>query len=137
MNKISRNDPCPCGSGAKYKKCCIDKILSFPGTDGFIGEELKTPKQLLELVKAEFAKKEVGSIDEMNEQLSVIMNNFNSVANAPFLGLSPSQMHNILYTPFHFHNDVFNFECQDMNKLKEVPLFKHALSFKQNEGRRN
>ncbi len=21
-NKISRNDPCPCGSGRKYKKCC-------------------------------------------------------------------------------------------------------------------
>jgi hypothetical protein len=23
--KISRNDPCPCGSGIKYKKCCINK----------------------------------------------------------------------------------------------------------------
>lgn len=23
-NKIGRNDPCPCGSGIKYKKCCID-----------------------------------------------------------------------------------------------------------------
>jgi SEC-C motif-containing protein len=21
-NKIGRNEPCPCGSGAKYKKCC-------------------------------------------------------------------------------------------------------------------
>ncbi|MBX3343930.1 MAG: SEC-C domain-containing protein [Nitrospira sp.] len=20
--KIGRNDPCPCGSGSKYKKCC-------------------------------------------------------------------------------------------------------------------
>lgn len=25
--KIGRNDPCPCGSGKKYKKCCIDKDL--------------------------------------------------------------------------------------------------------------
>jgi hypothetical protein len=24
--KIGRNDPCPCGSGNKYKKCCIDKL---------------------------------------------------------------------------------------------------------------
>lgn len=24
--KISRNDPCPCGSGKKYKKCCLDKV---------------------------------------------------------------------------------------------------------------
>jgi len=22
--KIGRNDPCPCGSGKKYKKCCLD-----------------------------------------------------------------------------------------------------------------
>lgn len=26
MKKIGRNDPCPCGSGNKYKKCCIDKV---------------------------------------------------------------------------------------------------------------
>lgn len=23
--KISRNDPCPCGSGKKYKQCCLLK----------------------------------------------------------------------------------------------------------------
>ena len=27
--KIGRNDPCPCGSGKKYKKCCIDKGTSI------------------------------------------------------------------------------------------------------------
>lgn len=26
--KASRNDPCPCGSGKKYKKCCLNKIVS-------------------------------------------------------------------------------------------------------------
>ena len=25
--KIGRNDPCPCGSGKKYKKCCLGKDL--------------------------------------------------------------------------------------------------------------
>jgi len=25
-SKIGRNDPCPCGSGAKFKNCCIDKV---------------------------------------------------------------------------------------------------------------
>ncbi len=25
MAKIGRNDPCPCGSGRKYKKCCAGK----------------------------------------------------------------------------------------------------------------
>jgi hypothetical protein len=25
LRQIGRNDPCPCGSGRKFKKCCIDK----------------------------------------------------------------------------------------------------------------
>lgn len=25
MSKLGRNDPCPCGSGNKYKKCCLAK----------------------------------------------------------------------------------------------------------------
>ncbi len=25
MAKVGRNDPCPCGSGQKYKRCCIGK----------------------------------------------------------------------------------------------------------------
>ncbi len=25
--KIGRNDPCPCGSGKKFKKCCLDKDI--------------------------------------------------------------------------------------------------------------
>ena len=28
MSKIGRNDPCPCGSGKKYKKCCLNKEKS-------------------------------------------------------------------------------------------------------------
>lgn len=24
--KVGRNDPCPCGSGKKYKKCCEEKL---------------------------------------------------------------------------------------------------------------
>ena len=28
MVKIGRNDPCPCGSGKKFKKCCISKTAN-------------------------------------------------------------------------------------------------------------
>ena len=28
--KVNRNDPCPCGSGFKYKKCCLRKNASDP-----------------------------------------------------------------------------------------------------------
>lgn len=26
LSKVGRNDPCPCGSGKKFKKCCIDLL---------------------------------------------------------------------------------------------------------------
>jgi len=34
FKKIGRNDPCPCGSGKKYKKCCI-------GSGEYEGLEIK------------------------------------------------------------------------------------------------
>ena len=27
---IGRNDPCPCGSGRKFKRCCLDKRRQMP-----------------------------------------------------------------------------------------------------------
>ena len=27
MKKVGRNDPCPCGSGKKFKKCCERKMI--------------------------------------------------------------------------------------------------------------
>jgi hypothetical protein len=31
--RIGRNDPCPCGSGKKYKKCCLNKTSDIPEAD--------------------------------------------------------------------------------------------------------
>src|SRR5688572_20760612 len=30
MPSVSRNSPCPCGSGKKYKRCCNDKPVLTP-----------------------------------------------------------------------------------------------------------
>ena len=30
MQKIGRNDPCPCGSGKKYKNCCLREEEMIP-----------------------------------------------------------------------------------------------------------
>jgi uncharacterized protein YecA (UPF0149 family) len=27
--KVGRNDPCPCGSGKKFKNCCINKQVGL------------------------------------------------------------------------------------------------------------
>lgn len=42
MSKPGRNDPCPCGSGKKYKKCCEKKL--FKGK--FTAQKIETPKQI-------------------------------------------------------------------------------------------
>lgn len=31
--KVGRNDPCPCGSGNKYKKCCLSEAAPPPAAD--------------------------------------------------------------------------------------------------------
>lgn len=38
MQKVGRNDPCPCGSGKKYKRCCLltcDQESNIGGAQGF------------------------------------------------------------------------------------------------------
>ena len=53
MNKkIGRNDPCPCGSGKKYKQCCLNSAAaatsstSLGKTKKFKAKLISTPKQV-------------------------------------------------------------------------------------------
>lgn len=46
MEKIGRNDPCLCGSGKKFKKCCID----------LYGKGYKQPTPSSKVEKSEFSK---------------------------------------------------------------------------------
>jgi hypothetical protein len=47
MNKCGRNDPCPCGSGKKFKKCCETKMLGKK----FIAEKIETGSSLTSLFR--------------------------------------------------------------------------------------
>ncbi len=38
--KIGRNDPCPCGSGKKYKKCCLNAASPTENNSRFIYTDL-------------------------------------------------------------------------------------------------
>ena len=48
--KIGRNDPCPCGSGKKYKHCCLGKPVTGPNADLQYAKKhrirIKTPQQI-------------------------------------------------------------------------------------------
>lgn len=43
-DKVGRNDPCPCGSGKKFKNCCIGKPVKKPLP--FKATLLSEPKQV-------------------------------------------------------------------------------------------
>jgi tetratricopeptide (TPR) repeat protein len=53
MRKISRNSICPCGSGKKYKKCCMNNIATkayeFPAQLNFINNN--TDKNILNILQ--------------------------------------------------------------------------------------
>ena len=51
--KPGRNDSCPCGSGKKYKKCCLNKDIDKTGTEDSLRERL-----INEML--EFAEKKCG-----------------------------------------------------------------------------
>ena len=41
--KPGRNDPCPCGSGKKYKKCCLGKAAQSPATKAVAERRFRFP----------------------------------------------------------------------------------------------
>ncbi len=78
FKKIGRNDPCPCGSGLKYKKCCLKKgivpISNEKIKDMYLkrfGIRLKEKKQIEGIKKAgELALK---TLDLVESQLRIGM----------------------------------------------------------------
>jgi hypothetical protein len=50
--KISRNDPCPCGSGKKFKKCCIDKDFEWlEDEDGNIFKSIPMSDDMVDVLQ--------------------------------------------------------------------------------------
>lgn len=85
--KLGRNDPCPCGSGKKYKRCCM-------------GGASKQHAQVFDDVEAMLAMNPHLSLDELNTALQNKVQDRNNRPNPDFCGLSPTQMTNWLYAPF-------------------------------------
>jgi SEC-C motif len=92
MEKIGRNDNCPCGSGLKYKKCCLGKseTVTAPGGKGSVSAEL------FESLKG----RSFGTMKEASAFVGWQVSQQNRQARADFEGLPPEQMGNLLYSPF-------------------------------------
>ncbi len=90
--KAGRNDSCPCGSGKKYKHCCLGK-----GD----GERRPGPAQAIaDEIAMAAAERPFESLEELNAYATDLMNERNRWALVEFCGLSPEQMTHLLYAPF-------------------------------------
>ena len=50
--RVGRNEPCPCGSGKKYKKCCIGKAFDYvEDDDGHVFRSIPMSNELVDLFK--------------------------------------------------------------------------------------
>ncbi len=110
--KTGRNDPCPCGSGLKYKKCCADK-QEAGGQQTGTGSPLDGLKELLK-------GQNFGSLDEANAFISRHMQRQNQAVIDDFHGLSSEQMHRFLHFPFETPDLVTFTSCLDITP--EAPI---------------
>jgi hypothetical protein len=90
--KTGRNDPCPCGSGKKYKHCC----LGTPGDR----ESRGSAQVIADKIAEAAAEQPFESLEEINAFTAQLTNERNQWALTEFCGLSPEQMTQVLYKPF-------------------------------------
>lgn len=84
--KLGRNDPCHCGSGKKYKHCCLDGAA-------------KQSAEIADELAQSIAMNPNLSLDELNVLLAHKMEERNNRPLDEFCGLSPHQMMNWLHAP--------------------------------------
>jgi SEC-C motif len=84
--KTGRNDPCPCGSGKKYKQCCINTVS-------------KQHAEVFDDIAQTLAMNPNLSLDELNLVAQHKMAERNNKPHADFCGLSPNQIGNWMYAP--------------------------------------
>jgi hypothetical protein len=85
--KLGRNDPCSCGSGKKYKHCCMNTAS-------------KQHAEIADDVEQIVAMNPNLTLDELNVVMQHKVHERNNRPNPELCGLSPTQIDNWLYAPF-------------------------------------
>jgi hypothetical protein len=115
--KIGRNEPCPCGSGLKYKKCCLGK-QDAGGKVKVVGDGLD---ELREMVKGH----EFSTVEELSALIDEKTKHRSQAGLDDFQGLSSDQMNRFLYFPFESPQYVSFPEVLDT--VPEAPVAKLFL----------
>jgi hypothetical protein len=90
--KIGRNDPCPCGSGRKYKNCCLEDQGSGLPPEG--------PAGVFAEIRQALQGRQFSSLEELRSFTDRFMRQRNQASLDDFHALSPERIHRILVFPF-------------------------------------
>lgn len=156
--KIGRNDLCPCGSGKKYKKCCMEdgNIIPFPNNNKsdtsmseyqsfceyadenglpiptymeFIGNP-NPATNFINSIDGDIANRTFSDMDEMNSFMNDKMDKQNNKPHSDFLGLNPTQIKEIMDYNIGECSNI----CEINNNLKnqdvkDMPIIKDIINF--------
>jgi hypothetical protein len=122
MKKIGRNDPCPCGSGKKYKHCCMDKTAQ--------PDEKGPAQQVMEEIREALNSREFASLEEAQGFIDRFMESKNRVPQLDFLGLSSEQVYRMLHHPLEDLEDMLRFNHRlEPSAFQDIPIVKNTLFF--------
>ncbi|MFA5626891.1 MAG: SEC-C domain-containing protein [Thiohalomonadaceae bacterium] len=107
--KPGRNSPCPCGSGKKYKRCCMDAIS-------------RQYAEVFDDIAQTVAMNPNLSLDDLNVFVEQRMLERNNQPEAGLCGLSPNQLYNWMYAPFT-ELDLVTFNTPD--DLSTSPVMRY------------
>jgi len=120
--KIGRNDPCPCGSGKKYKHCCLGKT-ALPDENG-------PAQQVMGEIREALNSREFDSPDEAQGFLDRFAESKNRVPRLDFLGLSSEQVYRMMYHPLEDLGDMLRFNHRlEPGAFQDIPIVKNTLFF--------
>jgi hypothetical protein len=84
MSKINRNDPCPCGSGKKYKQCCMNKDQEPRRLRAALASQLAAEDTSEEVAEAMATyEKKFEEIEELTEVMDSHQREFQRLMNNP------------------------------------------------------
>ena len=96
FTKIGRNNPCPCGSGKKYKKCCLGKKGEAPGK-----------------MKTEYAQKygirlkETSDVEKIRTAGRLVIDTLDLVEEIIRPGLTTEEINSVVHDYTIMHNRSF------------------------------
>jgi methionyl aminopeptidase len=84
--KVGRNDPCPCGSGIKYKKCCLGKDLQVNRDPGAMYAQ-----------RYKIRLKEEADIEGIRKAGQLVLNTFEQIEDKIRPGIKTDEINTIVH----------------------------------------